>query len=226
LPVLTISIFYSAPAFAAKDKPAGASAASVDRGLSGRAAVPYPSTIKTRNGLPMCNLDSFVSQAGPMADYIYGDESVAGDKPEFNDGFTAIHRINAGIVGVRDSGLTTGHGSYMPCAGGRDEFISRGGEWCYSGASDYMPSTANLSPGLAGIIGQVQGLIGSVGGNVRNPLSAGATAVVVGVGGVLVAGAANSQADMPLYQSGDGSVYGAGDVSSAGNLGQSSGFDW
>lgn len=83
------------------------------------------------SNLPPCRLDSFVAQAGTRAEAIYGDEGFRTPPPFF--GFTNEHRIASGIVGQRDAGLTTGHGSVMPCASGRDEYITPGGEWCYSG---------------------------------------------------------------------------------------------
>src|SRR5208337_1351175 len=43
-------------------------------------------------------------------------------------GFTQASRINTGITGARDAGLTTGHGSYMPNAWGADEFLAPPGE--------------------------------------------------------------------------------------------------
>lgn len=84
-----------------------------------------------RNGLPPTSLDSFVSNAGGNAERIYGDEGIASRPPY--DEFTADHRINAGIVGDRDAGLTTGHGSIMPDAWGNDEFL--GQERSMSGAN-------------------------------------------------------------------------------------------
>lgn len=90
-----------------------------------------------RNGLPPTTLDSFVRTAAGNADQIYGDEGVNDIPPFF--GFTYNHRINSGITDVRDRGLTTGHGSLMPSAAGRDEFIapgSPGGEWSQSGANN------------------------------------------------------------------------------------------
>lgn len=74
-----------------------------------------------RNGLPPTSLDSFVANAGGMAEAIYGDEGVEGPPPY--EEFTPMHRINAGIVGIRDAGLTTGHGSMLPNAMGGDEFV-------------------------------------------------------------------------------------------------------
>ncbi len=89
---------------------------------------------KTKNGLPPCNMDSFVYQAGAQAEMIYGDEGVTDIPPLF--GFTNASRINAGITGINDVGLTTGHGSYMPSATGADEFIAPAtGEWSQSGAN-------------------------------------------------------------------------------------------
>ncbi len=90
------------------------------------------STSGGANGLPPCNLDSFVYQAGGQAEYIYGDEGV-GTKPPISS-FTTASRINSGIQGYNDAGLTTGHGSYMPDAWGADEFIQAPGEWGPTGA--------------------------------------------------------------------------------------------
>jgi X-X-X-Leu-X-X-Gly heptad repeat protein len=84
----------------------------------------------SRRDLPPCRMDSFVDQAGGMAELIYGDEGEVGLPPY--DNFTKEHRINAGIFGVRDAGLTTGHGSFMPDAWGADEYI--GDEWGQSGS--------------------------------------------------------------------------------------------
>jgi hypothetical protein len=90
--------------------------------------------ITTRSGLPPCNMDSFVYQAGAQAEAIYGDEGVH-SKPPLS-GFSKSSRINAGIVGINDTGLTTGHGSYMPDAWGADEFIDGpNGEWGQSGST-------------------------------------------------------------------------------------------
>lgn len=95
---------------------------------------------RLRNGLAPVMTDSFVRQAGESADLIYGDESPAAGRGEMNGGpppfygFSEAHRIESGIVGQRADGLTTGHGSYMPSAWGRDEFL--GAEWSQSGASN------------------------------------------------------------------------------------------
>ena len=64
-------------------------------------------------GLPPTQLDSFVYQAGPMAEQIYGGDN-SGLFPYF--GFSKGHRIDAGIAGQRRAGLTTGHGSILPDA--------------------------------------------------------------------------------------------------------------
>src|SRR6185369_6551805 len=74
-----------------------------------------------RNGLPPVSTDSFVQQAGEQGEYIYGDEGIWSPPPYY--GFTADHRINSGITGRRDAGLTTGHGEYLPDAWGADEFL-------------------------------------------------------------------------------------------------------
>jgi hypothetical protein len=90
--------------------------------------------VSNSNGaLPPCSLDSFVSAAGGQAEAIYGDEGVSSKPPYF--GFDYSHRINNGINGQRDQGLTTGHGSYMPSAWGADEFLARPGEKSQSGAN-------------------------------------------------------------------------------------------
>lgn len=73
-----------------------------------------------RNGLPVTRLDSFVLNAGGAAEMIYGDEGSDGPPPYFE--FTAAHRIQRGIQG-NSAGLTTGHGSYLPCAWGGDEYV-------------------------------------------------------------------------------------------------------
>lgn len=80
---------------------------------------------RTRRQLPPVQMDSFVDQAGGAAELIYGDEGANGLPPYF--GFSAEHRIDNGIYGIRDAGLTTGHGSLMPSAWGGDEYI--GAEW-------------------------------------------------------------------------------------------------
>lgn len=84
---------------------------------------------RSMNELPPTRLDSFVEQAHERKELIYGDESSWGYPPYF--GFTQAHRIDSGIIGRRSAGLTTGHGSMMPSAVGRDEFL--GAEWSMSG---------------------------------------------------------------------------------------------
>jgi hypothetical protein len=81
-----------------------------------------------KNGLPQTNMDSFVYEAGAYREFIYGDEGVY-LPPYF--GFTKASRIDSGIFDMRDQGLTTGHGSWLPDAWGRDEFL--GQEWSKSG---------------------------------------------------------------------------------------------
>ncbi|MBK7748844.1 MAG: hypothetical protein IPP57_04585 [Candidatus Obscuribacter sp.] len=87
---------------------------------------------RTRRNLPPVMMDSFVQQAGAHAEHIYGDEGVGPNLPPY-DNFTKIHRIDIGIQGIRDLGLTTGHGSVLPDAWGADEYISAG-EWSQTGA--------------------------------------------------------------------------------------------
>lgn len=86
--------------------------------------------------LPPCTMDSFVREAGGHAEHIYGDEGSNGLPPY--QGFGKAHRINAGIMDTRDAGLTTGHGSLMPDAWGKDEFL--GAEWGRSGARGHETS--------------------------------------------------------------------------------------
>ncbi len=90
--------------------------------------------------LPPVSTDSFVHQAGARAEDIYGNEGVGGIEkfpggsgisqqghlPPI-EGFNSENRIDAGIYGTRNLGLTTGHGSYMPSAWGADEYV--GDEW-------------------------------------------------------------------------------------------------
>jgi hypothetical protein len=96
--------------------------------------------------LPPCTMDSFVYEAGGNAEEIYGDEGTTGLPPLA--GFTKASRINNGIVGTRDQGLTTGHGSVLPDASGADEFLAPpNGEWGQGGvtghtAGDNMYGTA------------------------------------------------------------------------------------
>lgn len=94
--------------------------------------------------LPPVRMDSFVRQAGAMAELIYGDEGVGGTEkfPDGGggrlppiDGFSQENRIDSGIFGIRDEGLTTGHGSLMPSAWGADEYL--GDEWAYTGAHHF-----------------------------------------------------------------------------------------
>ena len=91
--------------------------------------------LNQKQALPPTNLDSFVTQAGGMADQIYGDEGDI-DIPPI-DSFTKANRINAGIQGINDAGITTGHGSFLPDAWGGDEFT--GNEWDMSGPHNYNP---------------------------------------------------------------------------------------
>jgi hypothetical protein len=99
-----------------------------------------------RNGLPPTTMDSFVYEAGGHAEHIYGDEGVNGLPPYM--GFGKAHRINAGIMDRRDAGLTTGHGSYMPDATGKDEFIAPPGEWGQSGARGHSSASGFANDGL------------------------------------------------------------------------------
>lgn len=80
--------------------------------------------------LPATRLDSFVRESG-YDDNIYGDEGEVGPPPYSQ--FQSFNRINAGIHGD-DQGLTTHHGSLLPSAWGKDEFIG-GPEMSVSGPS-------------------------------------------------------------------------------------------
>ncbi len=111
--------------------------------VSAQSIQAQPGALNT-NRLPPVRTDSFVQQAGAMAEDIYGDEGVGGIEkkggnigifhpgklPPFEN-FTRANRIDTGIVGQRAAGLTTGHGSFMPCAWGADEYI--GNEWAMTG---------------------------------------------------------------------------------------------
>jgi hypothetical protein len=85
-------------------------------------------------GLPPTSMDSFVFEAGGMADLIYGDEGTDGLPPYYE--FDQTHRINAGIFGVDNAGLTTNHGSVLPNAWGGDEFVKTE-PWTMSGAQGF-----------------------------------------------------------------------------------------
>ncbi len=103
-----------------------------------------PRQIATRR-LPPVSMDSFVQQAGGAAESIYGDEGVGGKEKNGGslppiDGFGAGNRIDAGIFGMRDAGLTTGHGINMPSAWGADEHL--GGEWAQTGAGHFEEYTS------------------------------------------------------------------------------------
>lgn len=100
------------------------------------------------NGLPATSQDSFVYESSGLADMIYGDEGTDDIPPLM--GFTVLSRINTGIFGQRDAGLTTGHGSLLPDAWGGDEFI--GPEWSLSGPGitalpfELLPSFTPTAP--------------------------------------------------------------------------------
>lgn len=108
--------------------------------ISTSALMCAPSWAQMRNGLPPTQTDSFVRQAAGNAENIYGDEGHEGPPPFMY--FEYANRINSGIYDIRDKGLTTGHGSYMPSAWGRDEFL--GAEWSQSGANNGNPRLGGL----------------------------------------------------------------------------------
>lgn len=95
----------------------------------------------SNNTLPSVSTDSFVKNAGGNAETIYGDEGSQSLPPYY--GFDYSHRINAGISGQTDQGLTTGHGSYMPSAWGADEILAPPGEQSQSGANGGNPKLNN-----------------------------------------------------------------------------------
>lgn len=115
-----------------------------------------------RATLPPVRMDSFVDQAGGQAELIYGDEGANGLPPYF--GFSKAHRIDSGIWGMRDAGLTTGHGSVMPDAWGGDEYI--GAEWSNTnrGRPRQQWGGENLDAaalGQAAAAALVQGVVGN-----------------------------------------------------------------
>jgi hypothetical protein len=105
-----------------------------------------PQAMTARNGLPPVTLDSFVKNAGGNAESIYGDEGTTSVPPYY--GFTYQNRINAGITGQRDTGLTTGHGSYLPSTWGADEFLAPPGEQSQSGSNGGNPKLNNADASL------------------------------------------------------------------------------
>lgn len=111
-----------------------------------------------RNGLPPTRMDSFVYNAGELADQIYGDEGIV-DLPPIQ-GFNPINRINAGIFDRTNTGLTTGHGSYLPTAWGYDEFEPQQTNgydpWTISGTN--LPQQGISLPGLGTLNVGTQGV--------------------------------------------------------------------
>lgn len=97
---------------------------------TGRQNVPLPRTSTGQMagvygvlpvGLPPTRLDSFVREAGGLANQIYGDEGTSGPPPI--QGFNQVNRIDMGIsTSASNFGLTTGHESVLPSAWGADEF--------------------------------------------------------------------------------------------------------
>ena len=124
---------------------------------------------QTVNGLPPTMMDSFVYNAGGMAELIYGDEGTTDIPPYFV--FDQSHRINTGISGVDAAGLTTGHGSVLPNAWGGDEFV--GPEFSMAGSPmPNAPGTINFLGGqihvpnvnIPGLPGGIQSLVGGQNG--------------------------------------------------------------
>lgn len=94
-----------------------------------------PALAEGSDKLPQTRLDSFVFAAGGNADLIYGDEGgrAVGERSDSSSAlppyfsYDRPHRIASG--GESDA-LSTGHGSYLPDATGKDEFL--GAEWSQS----------------------------------------------------------------------------------------------
>ncbi len=147
---------------------------------------------RSTNGLPPTSMDSFVYEAGGLAELIYGDEGTSDIPPYF--GFDQSHRINLGIIGTRAQGLTTGHGSMLPNAWGGDEFDMTE-PWSQSGSSmPSYPGTLNI-PGLGsvsvpntnipGVPGGLQSLVGGANGIVggsNSSLVGGSNPAIQGTG--------------------------------------------
>jgi hypothetical protein len=129
-----------------------------------------------RNGLPPTMLDSFVSESGGFAEWIYGDEGTdsippISSSPGDMTGFSKASRIQTGIsFSEDDAGLTTGHVSALPDAAGADEFLqympdpstgfARPEEWDMSGplmGAQPVPQTPNGS--LGSLINNIGNLI-------------------------------------------------------------------
>jgi hypothetical protein len=127
-------LFHSAPCYAQNQPKRLAS-----RQL--QALPPVTSGAPSSNSLPPTNLDSFVKQSGGHAYHIYGDEGLDGPPPYMS--FDKVHRINTGITDARDKGITTGHGSLLPDAWGKDEFLgletdqSGYRNWTYANSFQY-----------------------------------------------------------------------------------------
>lgn len=101
-----------------------------------------------QNGLPPTNLDSFVYEAAGNADAIYGDEGTDGPPPDYM-GFLPNMHIAQGFTAntTTYTGLTTGHGSYMPSAWGADEFLNVPEEFYQSSPITITPQVAvNTTP--------------------------------------------------------------------------------
>lgn len=80
-------------------------------------------------GLPPCKLDSLVK----MSEEVFGDEGKNGTLPPFF-GFDEQHRL-ARTIADPNPELSTFHGSELPAAWGKDEFIG-GPEMSMSGPSN------------------------------------------------------------------------------------------
>ncbi len=97
--------------------PSGAQYVQLPRTATGGLASVYGGA----NGLPPTRLDSFVKEAGGLAESIYGDEGTNQPPPIRN--FLPQNRIDFGItMSQSNSVLTTGHASLLPTAWGADEF--------------------------------------------------------------------------------------------------------
>lgn len=112
-----------------------------------------PGASQASASLPPTRLDSFVLESKGHADAIYGNEGQDGPPPYLN--FDKTHRINTGITDDRDKGITTNHGSLLPDAWGRDEFLgletdqSGYRNWTYANSFQYGEPEV-LSQGSSG----------------------------------------------------------------------------
>jgi len=138
-----------------------------------------PNVGSWRNGLPPTRLDSFVSESGGFAEWIYGDEGTdsippISSSPGDMTGFSKVSRIQTGIsFSEDDAGLTTGHVSALPDGAGADEFLqympdpstgfARPEEWDMSGPlMGAQPVTQTPNGSLGSLLNNVGNLINNL----------------------------------------------------------------